>query len=278
MQACWPGFGSYSSSRDFSWDHFTQRANPLDELLNLTFGQSHALSVVFPNLFERVNWGQNPADAAEFTSILLNWGCSHHLTAAWERRYNAEGKTNCHDSGTAATPVVLQHVDQSAHTHTRVQSLITQSTQELGMVAAFLPQPSGDPTSLVRCQVDRMTEVLDGQQVQHIKHGFTVAFDGLCMLPFFMDSSADVLWRPFVAAGFLIHMGSAKSGHYQAAARFHTESLDDELWFLSNDGVELQPVADTRLPAWMLQNVTTVWMCAAVAAAQRSRPLGHDQS
>ena len=76
-----------------------------------------------------------------------------------------------------------------------------------------------------------------------------------------MGSGLDVEMVEFRIAAAASHLGANAAGHYRTALRVCDTVTDDTVpyrWLVTDDD---KPHALTwHLPAWLLQNVTTVWL------------------
>ena len=259
LALCW----AYGSCDAFQWDHFAGDEHLLDKLWNQPIGSPHSLEAWFPLLFSHITWGVNPADAAEFTAILHQRGCSKSLTAAWERRCEVRQKVAVRDQGSRTMPVVLQHIGGADHVD--FDHLLSTWTQELGMVAAFTMTASGEPADLLCCHIDRAVQ-LDGASTVE-KRNFAVRLDTTCLFPFFIDDGLNALWYGYVPVALLIHTGSWTGGHWRAVVRFDSQPLEDAVWFITDDHTEMQPAPQAQLETWILEGVTTIWCCKASSLA-----------
>ena len=249
---CW----AYGSCSSFQWDHFDCDEHLLEVLRASPIGCTHSLEALFPILFSHISWGVNPADAAEFTALLHQRGCSQHLTA-WERRCEVSQKVTLHDHGTKYMPIVLQHTDTTDHAD--FDQLLTAWTQELGMVAAFTMPETKDPAALMCCHIDRAVQQSGANGVA--KRSCAVNLDTTCLFPFFLDDGLDVIWYGYVPVAMLVHTGTWEGGHWRTVVRFHTQPLDDAVWFVTDDNLEMQLIPRAGFYRWTLEGMTTIWFC-----------------
>ena len=227
---CW----AYGSCSSFQWEHFDCEEHLLEVLRSSPIGCTHSLEALFPILFSHISWGMNPADAAEFTAILHQRGCSQPFTAAWERRCEVSQKVTLHDHGSMTMPIVLQHTALTDHAD--FHQLLTDWSQELGMVAAFTLSDTKDPAAMMCCHIDRAVQQTGDTGVA--KRSFAVNLDSLCLFFFFLDDGLDVLWYGCVPVAMLVHTGTWEGGHWRTAVRFHTQPLADAVWFVTDDNLE----------------------------------------
>ena len=250
---CW----AYGSCSSFNWDHFDCEEHLIEVLRNSPIGCTHRLEALFPILFSHISWGMNPADAAEFTAILHQRGCSQPLTAAWERRCEVSQKVTVHDRGSMTMPIVLQHIALTDHAD--FHQLLTDWSQELGMVAAFTLPDTKDPAAMMCCHIDRAVKQTGDTGIT--KRSFAVTLESLCLFPFFLDDGLDVLWYGYVPVAMLVHTGTWEGGHWRTAVRFHTQPLADAVWFVTDDNLEMQPIPHAGLYRWITEGMTTIWFC-----------------
>lgn len=195
----------------------------------------------------------SPAGLWRVVHATLTWLEAPAVNMCWERRLEIEDRVQCHDTGHATMPLILQFTPELALLETcTFQQLIHVWHQAEGMHAALL-----QAAPILCVQVDRMFEALNGQIE---KNSCAFNLESETRFPVYCDDLLQCAQISYTFVAAAAHLGIDAAGHYQAFLKMHPaleSNAKPVQWLITQDNV--QPHACWRLPTHLCQNLTVAW-------------------